>query len=553
MRSPLHITLHLAMLSLIGCASGEAHLFREVAREVGIDFRFDRARDRDYFMPDSLAAGCAFLDYDGDGDLDVYIVNGYRSTDGKLKNPEGANRLYRQESDGTFTDVTEPSGAGDRGYGMGVAVGDIDNDGDADVYLANYGPDVLLLNRGDGTFVDVTRRAGLGDPRWGASAGFFDYDGDGFLDIFVTHYLDYDPEMRAVDSGGRPEYPGPDCCPGVADSLYHNDGDGTFTDVTEQAGIGAASGKGLGVTFWDIDGNGRIDVYVANDGEPNNAWLQLEPGVFTDRGVETGLALNVYGTAEASMGVALGDLDGDLAPELFLTHIARETNTLYQEEGRGLFRDATLGSGLGAPSADFIGFGTAILDYDLDGDLDLLIVNGRVLRGPQPADDHWTPYAEPNLLFENDGAGSFREVTGSCGSLCSVADVSRGLAVGDVDGDGDPDVLLSGGDGRVRLFRNLLDGGAHWLGVRTLVAPSGRDAHGAEVYVAFGERRLRRDISPVAGYLSSHDARVSFGLGSRDKVDDVRVRWPDGASESFGALPVDRWHVLARGAGRRLD
>ena len=533
--------------------SAPAARFVEITAEARIDFLFDRAAHGDYFMPDSMAAGCAFLDYDNDGDLDVYIVNGYQQ-DGVFVRPEGANRLYRQERDGRFSDVTEASGAGDTGYGMGVAVGDVDNDGDLDLYLANYGPDKLYRNNGDGTFVDDTVRAGLGDPRWGASAGFFDYDADGFLDLFVTNYLDYDPSLRAVDSAGRPEYPGPQCCPGVPDSLYHNNGDGTFTDVSQASGIARAAGRGLGIALLDLSGDGRMDIYVANDREANFAWIQNPDGTFTDRAPEMGIALNAYGGAEASMGVAVGDFNGDLEPDLFMTNLFQETNTLYLTRGPGRYHDATLGSGLGPPSLDYTGFGTAALDYDLDGDLDLLVVNGRVLRAaPRPGsrlNEHWRPYAEENHLYENDGAGRFAVAPGPCGSLCSEVEVSRGLAVGDVDNDGDLDVLTTTGDGHARLYRNTGPGGTHWIGLRLLDRTGGRDAVGTVVLLESGGRTQRRDATPVSSYLSSSDPRVLFALAQSGTVTALHVRWPDGANESFDPLPADRYHVIVRGSGR---
>ena len=549
----------MALVVLAGCSGSgtpttslDDAVFVEITDEVGLDFYFDRALERDYFMPDSLNAGCAFLDYDNDGDLDIYIVNAYHRA-GELSRPEGANRLYRQEDDGTFTDVTEISGAGDPSYGMGVTVGDIDNDGHVDLYITNYGPDVLYRNNGDGTFTEATRESGLGDSRWGASAGFFDYDGDDYLDLFVTNYLEYDVGRRTLDSAGRPEYPGPQCCPGVADILYKNNGDATFTDVSESSGVASATGRGLGVGFFDLDDDGRLDIYVANDRESNRAWIQNDDGTFTDNGALMGIAVNIYGGAEASMGVAIGDLNGDLEIDLFLTHLFQETNTLYLGQGEGRYGDATLGSGLGQASVNFTGFGTGLMDYDLDGDLDLLVVNGRVLRSAlRPGvelNEHWKAYAEENHLYENDGSGRFSRAQEACGALCAEVEVSRGLAVGDVDNDGDLDVLTTTGDGRARLYRNTGPGDAHWLAVRALLAPGGRDAQGATVYLETPDRTLRRDVSPALSYLSSGDMRVYFGLGGAETIDRVRVRWPDGEIETFDDLKIDRIYEIVRGTG----
>ncbi len=452
----------LAAGTLAGCNTGSGHpsagstssaWFREATAEVGLPSEPARPAPRVHFMPDSLSGGGGFLDFDQDGDLDLYVVRSSYSPERGLTGPDGANRLYRQEPDGRFTDVSAASRADDAGYGMGLAVGDIDNDGFPDLFLANYGPDVLLRNDGDGTFEDVTHRAGVGDPRWGTSAGFFDYDDDGYLDLYVANYVDFAPDRRTSDIAGRPEYPGPECCDGVPDALYHNNGDGTFTDVSVPAGIAARGGKGLGVAFSDLDGDGRIDIYVANDREPNFAWIGQADRTFVDRAAAMGLAVNGFGDATASMGIAVGDADGDGHTDLFVTNLFGETNTLRAGLGHGQFEDRTAGSGLGPPSFDFTGFGTAFLDPDLDADLDLLVANGRVLRSlPRPgagSGPHWTPYAEENHLYENDGHGKFRLAQDACGVLCAVPGVSRGLALGDIDEDGDEDVLADHG-GRPR-------------------------------------------------------------------------------------------------------
>ena len=528
-------------------------LFIDVTESAGFAQAADRARSGEYFMPDSMAAGCAFLDYDSDGDLDIYLVDGYHGPRVGVTETAGRNRLLRQGADGRFTDVTAESGTGHAGYGMGVAVGDIDHDGDPDLYVTNFGPDVLYRNEGDGRFVDVTSQAGLGDSRWGASAGFFDYDGDGDLDLFVANYLDFDPSMRVTDSGGRPEYPGPGCCDGVDDALYRNDGTGIFTDVSAEAGIAGSPGKGLGLAFWDADLDGAIDVFVANDGEPNRLWLQESPGRFTDRGVDLGVALNVYGTLEASMGVALGEINGDSRPDLFLTHLNQETNTLYLSDTAGGYHDATIGSGLGASSVDRTGFGAAFLDFDLDGDLDLLALNGRVLRGPlrpgAPREGHWGPYAEENQLWENDGSAGFREVEAVCGTLCSDVEVGRGLAVGDLDNDGDPDVLVTNADGQVRLYRNEQRTKRHWIGVRPIREAGSAATPGTRVCVTAGGRETCRGVPSGRSYLAAHDPRLLFGLGETAAVDGVRVVWTDGRVESFGPLKVDRYYFVVRGEG----
>jgi hypothetical protein len=531
---------------------GGAGVFVDRAPSLGLSFSFDRARDGTYFMPESLAAGCAFLDYDGDGRLDVYIVNGYRAPDGALSHPLGANRLYRQGEDGRFHDVTAASGAGDEGFGMGCAVGDYDADGDLDLYVTNFGPDVLLRNEGDGSFTDVTGEAGLGDPRWGASAGFADLSGDGWLDLFVVNYLELDPAQRAEDAAGRPEYLGPSCCAGVPAALYLNRGDGTFEDASARTGIGARPGKGLGLAFGDLDGDGRLDVFVANDSEANCAWIQQADGTFVERATELGLAYNRYGAGEACMGVVLADLDGEGQPDVLVTNLAQETNTFYRNLGGGRFRDDSSPSGIGSPSLDRTGFGAVSLDFDLDLDLDVVCVGGRVLRAPErPGADrgaHWNPYAEEGLLYVADGAGRFVADAASCGGPCTEVDVGRALAVGDVDDDGDPDLCATTADGCVRLYVNRREPAeSDWIGLLPVAGTPEREALGAVVTLKAGERRARREVTRTGSYLASHDPRVLFGLVGVGAIEAIEVRWPDGAEERFAPRAPGRYHALRRG------
>jgi hypothetical protein len=548
-------SLCLAAVTLAHGAAG----FTDVTDDLGISYMLTRPEAAgDYFMPDSMGPGCALLDFDGDGRLDLYVVAGFRTRDGRTSDERGADRLYRQRSDGRFEDVTHAAGVGDPGYGMGVAAGDIDNDGDVDLYVTSYGLDRLYRNEGDGTFVDVTERSGIHNPAWAASAGFFDHDADGFLDLFVTNYLALGASETGADAAGRPEYPSPFRLRGVPDVLYHNDGDGTFTDASAAAGIASTRGKGLGVTFLDLDADGRLDVYVANDGESNHAWIQDASGRFTDEAFFMGLAVNALGLPEAGMGVAAGDVDGDGCTDLLVTHLAQESNTLYRCLEPGLFEDATTTSGLGPPSVDFTGFGTVLRDFDLDGDLDLVVANGRVLRHiPYPGaslDAHWTPYAEPNRLFLNDGKGRFEAAAPLGRDFCADVEVSRGLAAGDIDTDGDIDVVVTNGNGTVRVYRNDMERSGSWFAVRALDPSLGRDALGALVTVtAAGGREWRRRVSSAESYLSSSEPVAHFGLGGVGEVAAIEVTWPDGLHERFVGGPADRRVTVERGHGARID
>ncbi|MCP3916585.1 MAG: CRTAC1 family protein [bacterium] len=541
-------------LVLAGCGGpdGAADLFADATAASGIEFTLERPVAGDYFMPDSMGPGCALFDADGDEDLDLYVVCGYRDAQGRVVTERGANRLFLQQEDGRFVDATERSGAGHRGYGMGVAVGDVEGDGDLDLYVTNYGPDCLLLNDGTGRFDEATDAAGLANESWGSSAGFLDYDADGDLDLFVVNYLAYDENEAGEKASGAPEYASPVMFPGALDRLFENVGASRFREVSVPSGIRAAKGRGLGCVFSDLDGDGRLDIYVANDAGANFAWIQTEERRFVDRAQSMGLAVNAFGRPEASMGVAIGDADGDLDVDLFLTHLVRETNTFFRQTRPGSFDDDTFAAGLRAPSSELTGFGTAFLDVELDGDLDLIVVNGRVLRSQTVAGvqlgPHWAPYAEPNQLFLNDGKARF-VVADACGALCADIEVSRGLAIGDVDDDGDLDAVVSNGNGTVRLYRNDAPRAGGWLRVRALDPTLGRDAYGAIVEIEAGGKRMRRSVTPVRSYLSSSDPRAHFGLGPAESVEAVHVVWPDGSRESFPGGSRDRSITVQRGEG----
>jgi len=429
---------------------------------------------------------------------------------------------------------------------MGVAVGDMDNDGDVDVYVTNFGPDRLFRNEGNGRFADVSEASGIRGDEWSMSAAFFDYDRDGWLDLYVTHYVALDTSIRGRDRAGRPDYPGPQMFEGVPDRLYRNEGGGRFADVTEEAGIGGRGLRGLGVGVADFDRNGWLDVYVANDGQENQLWMNTGNGRFEDRAAVLGASVNGFGKPEASMGVAVGDVDGDLDLDVFLTHLVLESNTLYMNDGDGAFFDRTVACGLSGPSMDFTGFGTVFLDVEHDGDLDLAVVNGRVRRdSPAEGADfdglgHWRDYAERDLFFENDGRGRFEIACNRAGAFCKPVDVGRGLVAGDVDGDGDLDLLETNDGGRARLFRNDGRKAGAWLMIRVLDAVHHRDAIGAEVTVRAGGRRYRRDVNRGFSYLCSGDATVHFGLGEVERYEEIEVHMPDLGVRRFGGGAVNR-------------
>ena len=563
-----------------------SRFFVDVTDELGLDFQHVVGPLGTYFMAEVNGAGGAIFDYDGDGDLDIYLVNGGRSPNAVREFPPGTraeNRLFRQESDGTFVDVTAPSGLGDNSFSVGCAVGDIDNDGDLDVYVTNYGLDRLFLNNGDGTFTDITEQSGIHNPDWGSGAVFFDYDRDGRLDLFVTNYLS-DPTYGhsvACDYGEHGvAYCGPLRFAPTVDRLFHNEGihqdeSGrsvvVFTDVTTQAGLGETKGAGFTAVCADFNRDGWPDIYVANDLYPNRLWINGTDGTFTDQGHLRGVAVNGVGTEESSMGIAIGDADGNGTLDLLATHVTGETSTLYANEGEGFFTDVTQESKLAELTLPHTGWGAALLDLDHDGDLDLALVNGLVTPcewmiptdRPQSlkirqdeipnAKAFWEEYADRNLLLVNNGNGKFDDGSEQGGDFTSRPGSARALIFGDIDEDGDLDLLVTYCGGGARLFRNDVPKRGHWLKVRALDPRLQRDAYGAEVTVIVGDRRLLRVVNPSSGYLASNDPRPHFGLGLSARYDAIQVLWPDGLAEVFPDGAANQIVVLRRGEGQRAQ
>jgi enediyne biosynthesis protein E4 len=546
-----------ALLNLSPAQAASPDFFVDRAAEWGLAFTYASGRTGELYFPEIMGGGAALFDYDGDGDLDVFVVQGHSLKPGAKVGPEGWGRLFRNDlitpkgknPVPRFVDVTEASGIRAVGYGMGVATGDYDNDGRIDLYLANFGSNQLWHNEGDGKFTDVTARTGTDDPRWSAGAAFVDLDRDGWLDLFVLNYVDFSVQnnVRCYAPSSRRDYCGPQAFPPVTSRLLRNRGNGTFEDVSLKSGIGRKAGPGLGVVAADLDGNGWPDLFVANDGSPSFLWLNQKDLTFKEDGLLAGVAVNAAGKPEAGMGIALGDCDGDGDDDLLITHLTGETNTLYLNQGGGLFEDATARSGLGAPSLPYTGFGTAWLDFDDDGWLDLAAFNGAVnLNGAQWAKGDLFPYAQPDQLFRNQGSGHFVEVGPEAGAAFRTPRVSRGAAFGDVDNDGDTDILVVDTDSPVRLLINETGSRKPWLGLRL----AGKPAGGRVEVRRKGAPSLWRRAATDGSYASASDPRVLVGLGEATEVTEVRVVWPDGVVEIFPPPPLRTYTTLVRGTGK---
>jgi hypothetical protein len=567
----LHLLLSACLIGLVlGCQKTESPLsatsipdgpvwFADVTEAVGISFLHDPGPVGTFFMPQQVGSGAAFLDFNNDGLLDIYLLqNGG-------PNSTSTNRLYRQKPDGTFEDVSKGSGLDIAGWNMGVAVADVNNDGWPDILVTQYDGIRLFLNRKDGTFVDVTKESGLNNPGWGTSAAFFDYDRDGLLDLVVVNYVDYDPTWPCTGPYGKPDYCAPKTFRGRVSRLFHNVSQRPpagapglarvrFEDVTVSSGLGAVPGPGLGVLCADFDGDGWPDIFIANDGAPNRLWINRHDGSFREEAVQRGVACNAMAQAQAGMGIAYGDVDGDGLMDIFVTHLTEETHTLWKQGPRGLFQDRTPQAGL--TQVRGTGFGTALVDFDHDGCLDLAIVNGRVSANPR-VEDHcrgpfWSQYAERNQLLINEGQGRFRDISASNPAFCGKFDVSRGLVCGDFNKDGAIDLLVTGIGQPARLFRNVAPKRGHWLAVRALDPELHRDALGAEVRIFTGKTSRICTVQAAESYLCSREPLAHFGLGNEAQIDTIEIAWPDGTHERFPGCNADQRVELRKGNGEPL-
>ncbi len=564
------------VLSCTACANKpppaptEQEWFADAAAQSGLTFTHVNGMAGKFYYAEIIGSGAAMFDADNDGDLDVYLPQGQSLEPGAAL-AVGRGRLFRNDlvvnADGTrtlhFTDITAQSGIKSRGYGMGVAAGDFNNDGCVDLYLTNLGRNQLFRNNCDGTFTDVSAQSGTegGPGNWSVSAAFVDYDRDGWLDLFVGNYLSWTAAASTPCFGpsGRPDYCSPNVYSPQPSHLYHNNHDGTFTDVTRAAGLDREFGPALGVTTADFNGDGWIDIYVANDGQPNQLWINQHNGTFRNAGMLSGAALSMHGKAKAGMGVDAGDIDNDGDEDLFVANLTGEGNDVYVNDGNGLFEEQSGRSGIGPASRAFTGFGAAWFDFDNDGWLDMLVVNGAVqtIEALRRINDPF-PLHQRKLLLQNLTNGRFEDVTSKAGAVFQLSEVGRGAAFGDIDNDGDIDVLVSNNNGPVQLLINNIGNRNHWIGLRLVGAPTGghptqhgRDMLGARVQVVLDDgsskwRRARADGS----YASANDPRVLVGLGKATHISSVRVIWPDGRTEEWSGVPVDRYTTLTEGSGR---
>ncbi len=549
----------------------EVEWFVDQAEATGLDYIHFNGMTGGFYTPEMMGPGVGLFDYDNDGDLDVYIPQGELLGEGEplITPPEGqplTDRLFRNElevhPDGTrtlrFTDVTNASGLRSRGYGIGVATGDYDNDGWVDLYVTRFGPNQLFRNLGDGTFLDVSATSGTDDASWGAPATFLDYDRDGFLDLFVGNYLAYTLEThtQCYAPSGVADYCAPESGLPQSNVLYRNQGNGTFVDVTVAAGLARDFGPALGNASADFNNDGWIDLFVANDQMENQLWINQQDGTFQNMALLSGAALGAGGNAKADMGVDAGDFDNDGDEDLFITELTGQGSTLYVNDGRGLFEDLSAPRGIRGASLPYTGFGAAWIDIDNDGWQDIIAVNGTVTTDIERlSPENPFPLDQRNQVFQNRRDGSFEDVTDQAGGVFNLSEVSRGAAFGDLDNDGDTDLIVANTAGPARLLINAIGQQNHWLGLELIGRQTPRDMLGARVAVMLADgstlwRRARADGS----YASANDPRVLVGLAEVATTElRLRVTWPSGLTEEWLDLPINQYTTLTEGTGGSLS
>lgn len=526
-------------------------VFTDVTKETGITFVHTDGGSGNFYVVETVTAGLALFDYDADGDIDIYFLNG-SPLKGTVRKTPAKNALYRNDGGWKFTDVSEKAGLADTGYGLGVTVADYDNDGDPDVYLNNYGPNVLYRNNGDGTFTDVTKQARVANgDKMGAGACFLDIDKDGDLDLYVANYLDFSYDKHTVlTTGGIPKYEGPPYYPPIRDTLYRNNGDGTFTDVSEQAGISNHLGAGMGVVCTDYDGDGDTDIFVANDISAGNFLFRNDgTGKFDEIGLMAGAAYDLHGDEQGSMGVDVGDYDNDGVFDLYVTSYQRQLATLYKGLGDDTFEDVTRTTGAGTATIPKVTWGTGFVDFDNDGYRDIFVACGHLQPNIEKYDGS-SAYLQPNILLMNTGAGKFINASDKSGPGMNVKLSSRGAAFDDLDNDGDIDVVILNSRREPTILRNDSQTKGHWLQIRLRGIKTNRDGIGANVKVIAEDLTLIDEVHSGRGYQSHYGTRLHFGLGNRKKINRIEVRWIGGGMDVFEGIKVDRLVTLTEGAGK---
>ncbi len=519
--------------------------FVNAAAESGIDFVHANGATLSKYLPETMGGGVLIFDYDNDDWPDLLFVDSGSSLDSRIPN-DGRHRLYRNDGDGTFSDVSAQSGIEASGYGMGACSADYDNDGWSDLYITSVSSNALYRNTGEGGFANLTAAAGVDSDRWSSSCAFGDIDNDGDVDLYVTNYLDFSFDNNKYC--GLPEvriYCDPNVYNGLPDVLYRNNSDGTFTDISMDSGIYSTEGKGLGVVFADYDLDGWIDIYVANDLVPNFLFHNTGNGVFEETALLAGVAVGGDGRPMSGMGTDMADMNGDGLPDAFVTNMDRETHNLYENIGGGLFIEVTFESGVGEATLPYVGWGTVFMDYDNDRDLDLAIANGAVLDNIDYFRD--TTHAQRNLLLRNDGNGAFSDAGSNAGTGFAIESVSRGLAAGDLDNDGDLDIAIANNGQAADLLRNEGGNRRNSLLVRTVGAASNRDGIGARLSLSLGEQVLVRQVKAGSSYLGQNDTRVHFGMGDRPRADRLEISWPSGHVDILQDIEANRMLTIREG------